>query len=348
MKILPIHASIPKVNLIIDHSSFVANFKEVAKTPQLQEYYEHQDQDGYYIYEILIENKQTLSLVCFTSIEDVKENRVLKHEDVLMHKTDYLLSKLLEEKFFSKPVMMFLEDSDDFENLLQVSIKSALKILTFDLQKSVHNVYKILADKNEKILEVLNRHQFAFIADGHHRYKVVERLTMASLRVQTPSGLFSAYLPQTHLTIKSYHRSIRALSSEKKTEMLNHLKEFGTLIPLDTPRLPKESLEIIFHFNDQSYSFNLQNSGYELTVSFLDQYLLRTYLSIMDKDVVYIDGNFSKEDLATKKDTVDNFYLYPICIDKIKEFAKAERNLPPKSTWFEPKLRSGIILADIV
>jgi uncharacterized protein (DUF1015 family) len=348
MKIKTIKASVPKVNLIIDHKNFVTSFKEVAKTDQLQEYYQHQLDEFFYIYEIVQKNgERSLSLICFTDIQDIIDQNILKHEDTLIHKADYLQNKLLEERFFSKPVMMFVDNSKDFESLLIECLSNAKEMVSFDLDFSYHKVYEVPKSYESRFVGCLTTKQNSFIADGHHRYNVIERMTREGSNIARPLGLYSAYMPENHLNIRSYHRSIKALSLQKRNDLLTFMKQFGSMTEISRARLPNMQNEMILHFNDVVFSFKMAKGFKELIISFLDQTILRDYLKYDEKDILYLDGNYNQSDIDIKKDSFDQFYVYPLSIETVKMYAKDRKNLPPKSTWFEPKIRSGLILANI-
>ncbi len=321
----------------------------------------------FYLYQIGKQNFTSLGLFCATSVTDYRKDIIKKHEDTL-EKREVLFSNYLKTVGFNaEPVLMTYEDNEAVKALLADKMVE-LPLYDFTTTDKVrHTLWKI--DDQQSITQ-LEEHfkdfNALYIADGHHRSASSNLLskelegTNKEHSGDEPYNYFMSYLiPESEVKIYGFNRMVKDL---------NGLSKEAFLIGLDTNfRIEKKEGDIYkptkkHHFSmyldGDFYSLYLRKKVYEFTdeLSKLDtQILYQTILEPLlgitdlrnDKRIAY---GYGKYNLISMKESIDQgefkvgFGLVPITIDEIKRIADAKLVMPPKSTYIEPKLRSGLAM----
>ncbi len=330
-----------------------------------------QDQEPcFYLYQIHKQNFTSLGLFCATSVADYRKDVIKKHEDTL-EKREVLFSNYLKTVGFNaEPVLMTYSDNDAVKALLKDKMGERPLYDFTTTDKVRHTLWKIADERTiTKLENQFKGFDALYIADGHHR-SASSHLLSKSLEDANEEhngheayNYFMSYLiPESEVKIYEFNRMVKDL---------NGLSKEAFLIGLDANfRIEKKEEDIYkptkkYHFSmyldGDFYSLYLRKKVYEFTdeLSKLDtQILFKTILEPLlgitdlrnDKRIAY---GYGKYNLITMKDSIDQgkfkvgFGLVPITIEEIKRIADAQLVMPPKSTYIEPKLRSGLAMYQI-
>ena len=331
------------------------------------------EQDGspcFYLYQIKKGSFSSLGLFCATSVEDYQNNSIKKHEDTL-EKREVLFAEYLNTVGFNaEPVLMTYQDDETISVLLEKEIHKEPEYDFTTTDRIRHCLWKISNQTTiVKLQERFEGIESLYIADGHHRsassFLLSEELKEKNTKHtgQEAYNYFMSYLiPESEIKIYEFNRMVKDLNGLSKEEFL---------IALDTIYRIEERTDGIYkperkhHFSmylDRTfYSLYLRKKVYDFTdaLSQLDtQILYKTILEPLlgihdlrnDKRIAY---GFGKYNHIKMKDDIDSgdfavgFSLVPITIDEIKAIANAGLVMPPKSTYIEPKLRSGLAIYEL-
>ncbi|WP_299156075.1 DUF1015 domain-containing protein [uncultured Christiangramia sp.] len=322
---------------------------------------------SYYIYKIHTRDGDCCGIIAAASVEDYENNVIKRHEDTIAHREELFKEYLKVVGFNTEPVLLTYPDDPVINELLEERMRSRPEYEFATANKEIHSLW--LIDEPENIERI--RQQFAaieqlYIADGHHRSASSWLLAKES-RDQNPDhtgkeayNFFMSYLiSESNLRIFEFSRLIKDLNGHSKEEFLILLDEWF--------RIENRGIDIYkpskkHHFNmyldGEFYSLYLRKHNAEFTdsLSELDSYILyekilKPILGIedlrYDKRIAYIHGRNDLIELKTRVDSGEfevGFGMLPAGIEEIKQIADENLTMPPKSTYIEPKLRSGLTI----
>ena len=318
----------------------------------------------FFIYEIQTKNHNFTGIIAGTSIEDYQKNVIKKHEDTLQYRVELFKDYLHQTRFNTEPVLMTYPDDADLANWILE-------------KKQMHSLYEFSTTKREKhILWKIDNPQemvwleqkFAniknlYIADGHHRSASAELLYEEDKDSGNENlNFFMSFLiAESNVKIYEYNRIIRDLNNLSKEEFLEKLSEIFKIKNKEQELWkPTKKFEFGMYLDGEFYSLKLKETeGFKTVLERLDaqilyEKVLHPILGITDlrndERIDYIPGKQSMIDI---KEIIDEgefevgFTLFPTDITEIKELADNNLIMPPKSTYIDPKFRSGLIVYEI-
>ena len=323
---------------------------------------------SYYIYKIVNRDGFSFSgIVAATSAEDYKSDVIKKHEETIEYRENIFKDYLKTVGFNAEPVLLTYPDNLTISKIISETQNKRAEYEFTTHFRDTHYLWIIEdADLIKQIQKEFETMTTLYIADGHHR-SASSYLLSETLKSENKNHMgneaynyFMSYLiPESQLKIYEYNRLIKDL---------NGLTKEAFLIQLDmTYRIENRGAELYtpndkHHFSmyldGEFYSLYLRKSNYKfenaldaLDTQILYKTILEPILGISDlrndTRIVYSQG---KNDLVTIKSKVDSgefkvgFGLVPITVNEIKAIADAGLMMPPKSTFIEPKLRSGVTI----
>jgi uncharacterized protein (DUF1015 family) len=310
--------------------------------------------------------------VAGTSLEDYKNNVIKKHEDTLQYRVEYFKDYLHQTGFNTEPVLITYPDSDVLNNWI-FEKKKSLPIYNYSTtNKEKHQLWKI--DSDEEIQWLIKQFESIpelYIADGHHRSASAEMLYDEDKHLgnENLNYFMSFLIAESQVKIYEFNRIIRDLNGYSKDDFLEKLSEHF-IIKDKEQELWKPQSKFEFgmyldgHFyalfyKQESTALSSQAQSRENILDNLDAQIL--YAKVLqpllaiedlrnDERIEYIPG---KQSIATIKELVDEgefevgFMLYPSDISEIKALADNDLIMPPKSTYIEPKFRSGLLVYEL-
>lgn len=317
----------------------------------------------FYLYEILSKNNVFTGIIAGTSIADYQNNIIKKHEDTLQYRVEYFKDYLHQTGFNTEPVLITYPDNPTLKNWI-TERKHRRPLYQFSsLNRDKHTLWRI---KDTKEIDWLQE-QFAaipslYIADGHHRSASAELLYEQDKESGNKNlNYFMSFLiAESNLKIYEYNRLVQDLNGHTTAEFLSALsKDFEVQnLGLELWK-PEQKFEFGMYLGGGFYSLTLKDTKFTSVHESLDAQIL--YAKILqpllnindlrnDERITYIPGN---KPITAIKELVDEgafavgFMLYPASIDEIKQLADNNLIMPPKSTYIEPKFRSGLVVYEI-
>jgi uncharacterized protein (DUF1015 family) len=325
-----------------------------------------------FLYEIQTKNKTFTGIVCGTSIEDYKNNVIKKHEDTLQYRVEYFKDYLHQTGFNTEPVLITYPDNETL-NLWISEKKKSQPIYNYSTtNKEKHQLWKI--ETEEEINWLVNQFENIpelYIADGHHRSASAELLfdEDSHLRNENLNYFMSFLIAESQVKIYEFNRIIRDLNGYTKDDFLEKLSHHFIIKDKEQELWkPQDKFEFGMYLDGSFYAlfYKQENTSISsrmqsrekilenLDAQILYDKVLQPILGIEDlrndERIEYIPG---KQSILTIKELVDEgefevgFMLFPSDISEIKALADNNLIMPPKSTYIEPKFRSGLIVYEL-
>lgn len=325
------------------------------------------EKSSFYIYET-IANKETFTgIIAAASVADYNKDVIKKHEATIHNRVRLFTDYLKSTGFNAEPVLLTYQDNKTLDGLLE-QIKSERPEYEFTTTDKVYHKLWVVNDwdRLKQISAAFASIPALYIADGHHRTASSARLAQ-ELAKENPDhkgdesyNYFMSYLiPESHLKISEFNRFVKDLNGLTKDEFLMELDEhFRVENRGQNFYVPTKKHHYSMYLDGEFYSLYLRKVHYDFvdTLSNLDteilyQKLLKPILGIKNINKnSRIGYAHTRRDSLSIKTRVDSgeyrvgFGLIPIDVEEMKDVANEHLTMPPKTTYIEPKLRSGLTL----
>ncbi len=314
-----------------------------------------------YLYTLKYGSHTQTGVVACCSIKDYENDTIKKHEKTREDKELDRTRHIEATRSHSGPVFIAYRDINEIKELC-AQLKEDRPLYDFVAQDGIrHTVYRI--HNSELLVKAFKNVPCAYIADGHHRaasaVNVAKKLrSQSTAAVSQEAEFFLAVLfPASELKILPYNRCVKDLNGLNKEEFLNRISKIAYLIEGDCPHPPHKG-KCSMYFDGIWYGITFKNDicnttdpCEKLDVSILQNLILDPILGIKDprkdKRIEFVGGikgvKYLEELVDTGKMAVA-FSMYPTKVEEMMAIADAGKIMPPKSTWFEPKLRDALLI----
>ena len=347
---------------------FEKRFKQVhQKYKEFKE--EHilvQDQKpGVYLYKIVSKNHSFTGIIVGTSVEDYNNNHIKKHEDTLEYRVDLFKDYIKYAGFNTEPVLMTYPDTFAITRWIALREEEIPDFEFSTTSKDIHYLWKIEDESEIQWLQsVFQEMGDLYIADGHHRSASAALLYEENkhLGLENLNYFMSFLIAESNVKIYEYNRLIKDLNGLSKENFINKLTEYFVVeIKPEKIFQPTEKHQFGMYLDGDFYALYLKKDkkDFDSLLNSLDAQILyeTVLLPILgiedlrnDERIEYISGKQSVLDLKNKVDSEAfeiGFLLFPSNIYEIKAIADANLIMPPKSTYIEPKFRSGLMVYEL-
>ena len=321
--------------------------KYAASKASLQE-----EEPSLYVYRLIMNGRAQTGIFGCVSVDDYDNDVILKHELTRPVKEDDRTRHILEQRAHAEPVMLTFKDDAAIASVIATTQEQDS---LYDLTAAdgvQHTIWKV--DDALSLASLFQQVNHLYVADGHHRCKAASRAA-AELAEDGEVRFFPAVLfPIADMEILAYNRIIRKLPVTPKA-FLQSLGGRFDLTPTENP-VPSTKGDICLYIDGSWFTMTLpeptsSNSVEDLDVGRLSDAILRPMLSIedprTDPNIDFVGGIRGTKELER---VVDEGHaqlaisMYPTSIEELVAVSDAGLLMPPKSTWFEPKLRSGLLV----
>lgn len=318
-----------------------------------------------YIHKIITKTHSFTGLIVGTSVEDYRNNIIKKHEDILAFRVKLLKDYMKYSAFNTEPVLMTYPDNKTIENWI---FNCTQKLADFEFsttEKEIHYLWKIEDSLEIDWLQnIFAKTESLYIADGHHR---TEALKLLSEENENPENaakdyILSYLISENNVKIYEFNRLIKDLNGFSKEDFIKELdKDFIIENKHQQPFQPTEKQQFGMYLDNDFYSLILrkENEVFETALDSLDTQILykKVLLPLLkikdlrnDERIEYVSGKHSILEVKQKIDQGEfevGFILFPSNIEEIKALADNNLIMPPKSTYIEPKFRSGLVIYEL-
>ena len=325
----------------------------------------------FYIYEQTFKGRTQTGIVACASIDDYLSNVIKKHENTRADKEEDRIKHVYTCNAQTGPIFLCYRKNKLLSELVARVKELDEPVYDFVSEDGVANRIFIISDEDEinTISRVFTTIKSVYIADGHHRCasavkvglkKREEREKEGKLRGKLKSDYFlSVLFPDDELEIMDYNRVVKDLNGLTADEFMAKISEKFEVSKEETSVKPSKKGEFGMLLDGNWYRLNAQESILKddavegLDVSVLQNEVLGPILGIgdpkTDKRIDFVGGirGLSELEKRCKADMKVAFSMYPTSLSELFEVADQEKLMPPKSTWFEPKLLSGLFIHDI-
>jgi len=316
-----------------------------------------------YVYRLVMDGREQTGIFGCVSVAEYDDGTIVKHEETRPAKEDDRTRHILAQQAHAEPVMLTYRDEETIHAHV-AEIQEGAPLYDFEADDGVrHTVWK--ADQPGPLVDAFQNVEHLYIADGHHRCKAASRAAGA-LREEDDkdhsgvSGyeMFTAVLfPMSHMHIMAYNRVVFDLPASPAEFLEQLAANFELERNVDDP-VPAEKGVVCVYLDGSWHRLVLPPAQEDravdaLDVSRLSTHLLERYLDITDQrrdpNIDFVGGIRGSEALEERVDDGEAqlaISMYPTHIEELIAVSDEGSLMPPKSTWFEPKLRSGLLVHD--
>jgi uncharacterized protein (DUF1015 family) len=322
---------------------------------------------SYYLYRQIKNGDEFMGIIACTSIDDYINGVIKIHEQTLTSREEKLKDYLDICEFNAEPVLFCYPNDITID---QVSEDVATQRPDYDFtttDRVRHTIWVISTQQKVQIIaERFAQIPNIYIADGHHRSAsstLLGKSRRNSVKVFKGDEPFNFYLgvffPESQLKIYDYNRVVKDLNGLSVNELIHRLTSNFIISEMNTVDFkPREKHEFSMYVEEKWYSlkikdinFNPQDPIDSLDAAILTKYILSPIFDIhdlkTDKRIAFIPGIKGSRELKKQVDdgkAAVSFGIYPVTMEHLKWIADTNNIMPPKSTWVEPKMRSGLIV----
>lgn len=321
-----------------------------------------EDKPCYYVYRLIMDGHSQVGLVAAASVADYDINRVRKHEYTRPAKEDDRVRQIEALNAQTGPVLLAYKSQADMDAILEETTKQP-PVVDVTADDGVQHTFWVIDDDAtiEKISAGFDAMDAIYIADGHHRSASASRVAKSHALSdaggdQSSDYFLSVIYPHNQMNILDYNRVITDLNGLSKDEVLEKVKAAFTVTEEPAAVKPAKATEFGMYMDGQWYRLNINSELVpddpveSLDVSLLANNLIEPVLGISDprtdNRIDFVGGIRGLAELEKRVDSGEMaiaFSLYPTSMEALMAVADADEVMPPKSTWFEPKLADGLV-----
>jgi uncharacterized protein (DUF1015 family) len=315
----------------------------------------------YYIYQLIMNGRSQTGLVCGSSVDEYENNLVKKHEFTRPDKEQDRINHIKTTGAQTGNVFLAYKNVEEIDALIEKWKLDKNPVYNLQADDGIqHSIWIVNDDKVINQITKLFKEKvpFTYIADGHHRAASAAKVRKA-LGKKAPQGadiFLTTLFPSSQLKIMDYNRLVKDLNGLTDKEFLSRLEEKFTVTKVKEAFSPGNLHVFGLYINKQWYSLTANENTYTndpigiLDVTILQNNILDPLLGIKDqrtdKRIDFVGGIRGLTELEKRVDSGEMelaISLHPVSIQQLFDIADSGNVMPPKSTWFEPKLRDGLL-----
>jgi uncharacterized protein (DUF1015 family) len=313
----------------------------------------------YYIYELAWKGRTQTGLVCVSSVADYFNDTIKKHEFTRPEKEQDRISHMAAIRAQTGNVFMACKDIKDLNDVFEQCKKDNNATYYFTADDGVtHSVWVVNSIPTIDILTNIFKEKipFTYIADGHHRAASAAKVSQQFPDNEEAQYFLTTIFPANQLAILDYNRVVKDLNGLTDEAFMQKLNEDFDVEKKDSAVAPSELHQFGMLLNNQWYLLKAKEGSFKndpigvLDVTILQDNVLDKILGISDPRtdtrVDFVGGIRGLTELEKRVSSGEMkvaFSLHPVSIQQLFDIADSGNVMPPKSTWFEPKLRDGLL-----
>lgn len=325
------------------------------------------DSDCLYLYELEMNGRIQTGIVCLASVDDYVNNIIKKHENTRADKEQDRIRHVDTCNAQTGPIFLAYKENSELKTLIQ-TVKQENCEVSFVSEDNVKHTVYVIKDKDiiNRIVSVFDGIENLYIADGHHRAaSAVKTGLMRREKNNNQPGEYDYFLSvlfsDNELNIMDYNRVVKDLNGLNFDSFMARIdKVFQQIEISNKPIKPEHKGQLTMYLNNNWYRLNIRDEYKNndpvngMDVSILQNNILSPVLGIEDPKtndrIEFVGGIRGIDCLMDKCNDVKDavaFVMHPVSMEELFNVSDAGLLMPPKSTWFEPKLRSGLFIHKI-
>jgi len=367
MRINPFQAVYPNFDYVASTDTFFNTVKVEYSGYRKSGFFHKTSQEGMYIYQIVNPKRSFTGLITCSDIRDYLDGKIKKHEKTLTSKEQQQLNLLISREAMVKPVLLTYPGVKSINKIINSYIKKNKPFYGCEIsgEEQKHKVWEITDGAIIQKLQGLFKTEVpaSYIADGHHRTSTSALLysRMKKKGIKKYNQLLTIYFPVSELEVHDYNRVVEGLEDCTPTMFMVRLGQLFNIEILKKPAKPQQKHTITLFINREWYKLTWKKSVLKeyqkkkamLDANMLDEKVLRDILGIKnvrtDSRITYVEGPKGLD--AVRSQVIKSRYrigfcLYPVDLEDLMDVSDAGKTMPPKSTWFEPRVKNGMIVLE--
>ena len=326
------------------------------------------EEPHFYLYRLIMDGREQIGITATFAVDDYDNDVILKHEKTRKVKEDDRTNHIITTDAQTGIVFLTYRGVDEINNFVNKTIADTEPLYNFTAPDGIqHTVWIMPGDYNDLLINEFAKIDKLYVADGHHRAKSASRAREDKRKanpIHTGDEEYNYFIavifPGEQLHIMPYNRAVFDLNGNSKEDFLNKVSEKFEVQKSDKKE-PTARRSFGMYLDGEWYELKARDSilasnslsasvGSKLDVSILQNFLLNPVLGIEDQRtsnridfIGGIRGTKELEKLVDSGKAVVAFSMFPVSIDDLMNISDAGEVMPPKSTWFEPKLRDGLL-----
>lgn len=317
-----------------------------------------EDQPSLYFYRLRMGGQEQTGIAACFSVDEYEQDVIKKHERTRRDKEDDRTRHIIELGAQTGVVLLTYRCTEDIDRLCR-AVTADLPLYDFRAEDGVHHtIWKVPGHESTELVAAFGQVPALYIADGHHRAASAAR-ARAETRTPESDWFIAVAFPSDQVRILPYNRTVKDLAGQTPDAFLAAL---GARVAVrEGPATPRGKGEVAMFLGGRWYALDLSGAApadasraSSLDVALLQQHVLEPLLQIgdvrTDKRIDFVGGargSAALEAAVTGGKAAVAFSMHPVTIDDLMAISDEGGIMPPKSTWFEPKLRDGLLIHTI-
>lgn len=334
---------------------------------QQQGWLKQDDTEHYYIYAQTMNGRTQYGIVIAANVDDYMTGKIKKHELTRRDKEEDRMKHVRVNNANIEPVFLAFPDNKVLQHIID-TVTAGEPEYDFTAPDGFGHHFWVINDQEtiDTITKEFEKIPYLYIADGHHRTAAAALVGNEKAKAnpnhkgnEEYNFFLAVAFPASHLNIIDYNRVVKDLNGLTPEQFINKLKENFIVTPKGSEAYRPEKLHnFALYLPGQWYSLTAKEGTYNdsdpigvLDVTVSSDLILRDILGIhdlrSDKRIDFVGGIRGLEELQRRVDSGEMamaLALYPVSLKQLMDIADSGNIMPPKTTWFEPKLRSGLVI----
>lgn len=318
-----------------------------------------EEKSCYYIYQLIMNGRSQTGLVCVSSVEDYHQDKIKKHEFTRPEKEKDRIDHMRTIRAQTGNVFLAYRDVDAMNTLIDAWKKEHAPLYDFTAGDGIqHTVWGVNDESTIATITTIFEKEVpcTYIADGHHRAASAAKVAAALPESQDAQFFLTTIFPASQLAILDYNRVVKDLNGLSSDQLLRSIQDDFVVSESNSAVKPTHLHQLGMYLEDKWYSLEAKAGTYTedpigvLDITILTNNILSKWLGIQDqrtdKRIDFVGGIRGLAELEKRVNSGEMkvaFSLYPVSIEQLFNIADSGEVMPPKSTWFEPKLRDGLL-----
>jgi len=322
----------------------------------------------YYFYRQIMGDHSQVGIVAAASVDDYDNDKIKKHELTRKAKEDDRTKHVNTIGANTGPVFLTYKHTEEMDNITREVLKKLKPEVDFTSSDGVQHTLWVIEDPqlNERIRNAFWKIDLLYVADGHHRSASASRVKEIRMKEnpnhtgdESYNYFLTVIFPDNQMKILDYNRVVKDLNGLSEKDFLSKIKKNFKIEKIGKEQYKPNSLHTFgMYLDGEWYKLEANTDSYDsadpvnsLDVAILQGNLLSPFLGIgdprTDDRIDFVGGIRGLGELEKRVESGDwkvAFAMHPTTIEQLMDIADAGKTMPPKSTWFEPKLRSGMVI----